>query len=294
MIYYHYHFHHKEGNMATKKSASSAKKKTGAVSGATKTRVTTVKAVESSSLRPASALLSRRGGLLRTPVMGAAIAEFIGAFLLAVTVLIVRNEPFYLFIGIVGIFMMIGGLSGAHINPAITIGAWVSRRIGWVRAVSYMVAQLLGAMLALVLMKAFLGQAAEISAEAASFGQAAPQLFTAVALPEGKQWAVFMAEVIGVAILGFAYASILRPGVKDKISGAFTVGGGAFLAMAFASTATAYIGASAALNPAIAITIKAADFQNVWTLVVYLAAPLIGAVIGFFLHDLLRSTEAEK
>lgn len=280
--------------MATKKPASSAKKKTSASSGAAKTRVTTVKAVESTSAsRPAGALLAKRGALLRTPIMGAAVAEFIGAFLLAVTVLIVRNEPFYLFIGLVGIFMMIGGLSGAHINPAVTIGAWVSRRIEWVRAVSYIAAQFLGAMLAFVAMSAFIGQAPEVSAEAAQFGQA-PQLFAAAALPADKEWIVFMAEVIGVAILGFAYASVLSPRVKDKISGAFTIGGGAFLAMAFASTVAAYIGTSAALNPAVAVTIEAIDFQNIWTLVAYFIAPIVGAVIGFFLYDLLRTIEVEK
>lgn len=279
--------------MATKKSASSAKKKTG-VSKAAKTKVTTVKAVEAGSARPAGALLDKRGALLRTPVVGAAIAEFIGAFLLAVTVLIVRNEPFYLFIGLIGIFMMIGGLSGAHLNPAITIGAWISRRINRVRAISYIIAQFLGAMLAVVALNAFISQAPEVSAEAAQFGQAAPKLFAAAALPEGKEWIVFMAEAIGAIILGFAYASVLRPRVKDKVAGAFTIGGGAFLAMAFASTAAAYISASVALNPAMAVSLDAIDFASIWTLVVYFVAPILGAVVGFFLHDLLKNAEVEK
>lgn len=281
--------------MATKKTASSAKKKTSAASGAAKTRVTTVKAVESTSAtRTSGALFAKKGVLLRTPIVGASIAEFIGAFLLAVTILIIRNEPFYLFIGLVGIFMMIGGLSGAHVNPAVTIGAWVSRRIDRIRAVSYIAAQLLGAMLAFVVMSAFIGNAPEVSAEAAQFGQAAPKLFTTAALPDGKEWIVFMAEVIGVAILGFAYASVLQPRVKDKITGAFTVGGAAFLAMAFASTVTTYISAGVVLNPAVAITVDAVDFQNVWTLVAYFIAPVVGAVIGFFLYDLIRSAETEK
>ncbi len=282
--------------MATKKSASAAKKK-GAASNTKKTttKVTTVKAVESGKTRSAGAFLrGGQGGLLRTPVTGAAIAEFIGAFLLATTVLIVRNEPFYLFIGLIGIFMMIGGLSGAHLNPAITIAAWVSRRVGWVRAVSYMAAQFLGAMLAVVVMNSFLNQAPDISAEAAAFGQTAPQLFTAATLPEGSEWAVFMAEVIGIAVLGFAYASVLRPRVTDKLAGAFTVGGGAFLAMAFASTAATYVSASVALNPAIAVTLNAIDISKIWTLVVYFLAPALGAVIGFFLYDLLKSAEAQQ
>ncbi len=279
--------------MATKKTAAGAKKKT-STSGASKTKVTTVKAVEAGSSRPASALLSKRGALLRTPVMGAAIAEFVGAFLLAITVLIVRNEPFYLFIGLVGIFMMIGGLSGAHLNPAVTIGAWISRRIDRVRGISYIAAQFLGAMLAVVVLNAFIAQAPEVSAEAAQFGQSAPKLFAAAALPESKEWIVFMAEAIGVMILGFAYASVLRPRVKDKVAGAFTIGGGAFLAMAFASTAVAYVGASVALNPALAVSLDAIDFAAIWTLVVYFVAPILGAVIGFFLYDLLKNAEVEK
>lgn len=281
--------------MATKKSATSTKKKAGATSSATKTRVTTVKAVEAGSSRPASTLLNRnRGGLLRMPILSASVAEFIGAFLLATTVLIVRNEPFYLFIGLVGIFMLIGGLSGAHLNPAVTVGAWVSRRIEWTRAVGYMAAQFLGAMLAFVVMNSFISQAPEVSAEAASFGQSAPELFKVVALPDGKEWGIFMAEVIGLAILGFAYANILRPRVSDKVTGAFTVGGGAFLAMAFASTVASYVGTMAVLNPAVAITLQAVEFANIWTLVVYFIAPLLGAVIGFFLHDIIRGAETEK
>ena len=283
--------------MATKKKAAVSAKKSSAKTAATKTttKITTVKAVESGASRPTMAASKiRSSSLLRTPVLSAAVAEFIGAFLLATTVLIVRNEPFYMFIGLIGIFMLIGGLSGAHVNPAITIGAWVSRRINSVRAVSYIIAQLLGAMLAVVAMNAFIDQAPEVSAEAAQFGQAAPQLFTASALAEGKEWAVFFAEVIGVAVLGFAYASVLRSRVIEKATGALTVGGGAFIAMAFASTVAAYVGASAVLNPATAVSLEAVDFQNLWTLAVYFVAPLFGAVIGFFLHDLIKGAEASE
>lgn len=281
--------------MATKKSASGAKKKTGAVSSSTKTKVTTVKAVESGKPRSARTLLDwNRITLTRTPILGASIAEFIGAFLLASTILIVRNEPFYLFIGLIGIFMLVGGISGAHLNPAVTIAAWVSRRITWVRALGYMAAQFLGAMLAVVVMNGFLSQAPEVSPEAAAFGQTSPQLFTAAALSQGKEWAVFAAEVIGVAILGFAYASVLRSrGSVDKTVGAFTIGGGAFLAMAFASTAAAYVSTSVALNPALAVTLSAVDVDNMWTFIVYFLAPVLGAIIGFFLYDLLKNSEVQ-
>jgi glycerol uptake facilitator-like aquaporin len=282
--------------MATKKSASGAKKSSAKAGTSKSTRITTVKAVEAGGSRrsmfaAASPWVNRSNSFLRMPVMSASLAEFIGTFLLAITILIVRNEPFYLFIGLVGIFMLVGGLSGAHVNPAVTIGAWVTRRINWVRAVSYIAAQVLAAMLALVVMNAFFAQAPEVSPEAAAFGQSAPQLFKANVPQAGKEWPVFFAEMIGLVVLGFGYASVLRTNIKDKVTGAFTVGGAGFLAMAFASTTAAYVSSTTALNPAVAITLKALDFQNIWTLVVYVVAPLLGAIVGFFLYDLIRTTE---
>lgn len=282
--------------MATKKSASGAKKSSAKTGAAKSTRITTVKAVEAGGSRrslfsAASPFVNRSNSFLRMPVMSASLAEFVGTFLLAVTILIVRNEPFYMFIALVGIFMLVGGLSGAHINPAVTVGAWITRRINSVRAISYIVAQVLAAMLALVVMKAFFDQAPAVSPEAAAFGQSAPQLFSATLPASGKEWSVFFAELLGLVVLGFGYASVLRPGVEDKVAGAFTIGGAGFLAMALASTAAAYVSAHVALNPAVAITLKALDPQNVWSLAIYIVAPLLGAVIGFFLYDLLRTTE---
>ena len=283
--------------MANKKSASGAKRSSAKPAVEATTKITTVKAVEAGgSRRPlfasAMPLVNRGHGLLYMPITGAALAEFIGTFLLAVTMLIVRNEPFYLFLSLVGIFMLIGGLSGAHINPAVTVGAWVTRRINWVRAVSYLVAQVLAAMLALVVMNAFIDQAPAVSEQAAAFGQSTPQLFSASALSHGKEWAVLFAELIGVAVLGFAYASVLRPTVRDKVAGAFTIGGAGFLAMAFASTTAAYVGATAVLNPAVALSLRALEFSNLWSVAVYAITALVGGVIGFFLYDLLRGAEA--
>ena len=42
-------------------------------------------------------------------------------------------------------FKIVGHVSGCHINPAVTIGLFVGRKIGLVASVLYMIAQCLGA-----------------------------------------------------------------------------------------------------------------------------------------------------
>src|SRR5688500_4749741 len=42
----------------------------------------------------------------------------------------------------------LGAVSGAHFNPAVTFGVWLGGQIPWRRGLSYVVAQLIGAVLA--------------------------------------------------------------------------------------------------------------------------------------------------
>src|SRR5689334_14713637 len=42
----------------------------------------------------------------------------------------------------------LGAVSGAHFNPAVTFAVWVSGNIGWRRGLAYVLAQLIGSILA--------------------------------------------------------------------------------------------------------------------------------------------------
>src|SRR6476469_8073615 len=42
----------------------------------------------------------------------------------------------------------LGAVSGAHFNPAVTFGVWVAGHTGWRRGLAYVLAQLIGAILA--------------------------------------------------------------------------------------------------------------------------------------------------
>lgn len=283
--------------MATKKAASSAKKSTVKKSNAPKqttTKVTTVKAVESRPAMQAASTSKRsvRFSLSRAPLVAALIAEFIGTFIFAAAIIAGQGQPILVFFALVGVVLSVGALSGAYVNPALTIAAWVTRRMPGLRALAYIVAQVLGAMLALVILNAY-AHAAPAASPTEMYNGATNELFKAAALPGGKEWFVFFAEFVGTLVFGFAVAGATRE-KKERTAAAFTVGIGVFLGLMIAGSAAALIGGSAILNPAVAVALQAINFNSIWPIFVYVIGTTLGAVIGFILYDLLRGAEKEQ
>jgi glycerol uptake facilitator-like aquaporin len=270
--------------MATKKAVTT--KKSPARNAAAKTTRTTVKTA------PVAATKNTFVGHIQESVRSltlwrAVIAEFIGTFLLASIVLASRGEPIYVLFGVAGIVLLVGAISGAHINPAVTIGALVTRRIGWFRALAYILFQGFGAAVAYFTFTAFLAGSGVSSADAASLG--GPVVFSAVDITTlaGKEWFIFFAELLGTAILGFAIANNLNE-AKDRTAAAFTAGLGIFAALLVAVSAASYVGANAIINPAVAVAVQAFNWESAWTFAVYALAPIVGGVAGFIIYDLLR------
>ncbi|HEX7484211.1 MAG TPA: aquaporin [Candidatus Saccharimonadales bacterium] len=281
--------------MATKKVASTKKKsvaKKPAAAKQTSTKVTTLKAVESRPVvktAAASTTTGRRFGLMNTPLTAALAAEFIGTFAFAAVVIAGQGQPILALFALAGIVLTVGTFSGGYVNPALVIGAWVTKRMSGVRAVAYIVAQVLGAMLALVVLNAFLSGVGTQPTDAYS---AAPSLFKAAALPEGKQWFIFLAEFVGTLIFAFAVAGALREKL-DRTAKAFTVGLGIFLGLMVAGSIAAFFSANAILNPAVAISLQAISFETVWPVVVYVLGSVLGAVAGFGLYSVLENAQKD-
>jgi aquaporin Z len=280
--------------MATKKAASTAKKSTAKKSTAAKqttTKVTTVKAVESEPVsQMAVSTKSKRSlrfGLNRTPLVGALVAEFIGTFILAGAAIAGQGQPILVFFALTGVVLTVGAISGGYVNPALVLGAWVTRRMSGIRAIAYIVAQVLGAMLALVILDAYVNNAPATSSSV--YGTSA-ELFKASAIPHGKEWFIFLSEFIGAIIFGFAVAGATRE-KKERTAAALTVGLGAFLGLMIAGSAAALLGGSAILNPALAVSLQAINFSSVWPILVYVVGAVLGGVIGFVLYDLVRGTD---
>lgn len=273
--------------MATKKPASSAKKSTAKRTSSKTTKVTTVKAA--AAAKSTGKLFDSK--IIRSPLLAAGVGEFIGGFLLAAAVITGQGQPIIIMFALIGILLAAGAISGGHFNPALTIAAWVTKRIKGVRALVYIVAQVLGASLALVVLNAFVSAAPEPSAQQALYQQA-PQLFQAQDLPKDKESVVFFAELLGATVFGFAVAAAWR--LKERLASAFGVGVGLFVGLLLAGSAASALSASAVLNPAVAVAIKAVDLGNLgslwpWPLAVYVFATSLGAVIGFILNDVLNA-----
>jgi len=216
-----------------------------------------------------------RNANLRAP-LAACIAELIGTFMLAAAVIVVQGQQLFVMFALIAIVLVVGQLSGAHVNPAITFGAWVSRRITGLRAIGYVVAQFAGAMLAVVVLTALLDKTP--TPNAMTGVAEAPKLFAATAVAQGREWTAFFAEILGATVFGFGVAAALRQ--KERIAAAFMVGGSLFIGLLIGGT-------TVVLNPAVAMSIKAIDLGQFMTFGIYAAATFIGAAIGFLLYKFL-------
>lgn len=247
------------------------------------TKKKTIKTVTRKVTKSSSATGAAKDLVLNAP-LGALFGELVGTFLLATIVITTSNQPIFVLFALASIVLIVGNLSGAHVNPAVTFGAWATRKMPTARAVGFIVFQIFGAMLAYVALNALLnGQAAQANPLTGQPQKA--ELFSAAQLTSGKEWYAFWASLLGTSVLGFAMASAIRE-KKERFAAAFTVGGGLFLGLIIA-------GSTAILNPAVAVALQAFSglkaSEAVWyALLVHALAPAIGAAIGFFLYDFFR------
>ena len=87
-------------------------------------------------------LLAEALGTMVLVLMGCGSAVFFGCETGSAQVLAVA---FAFGLSVVAMAYAIGGISGCHINPAITLGVWLSKRMKGSEAISYMIAQCIGA-----------------------------------------------------------------------------------------------------------------------------------------------------
>jgi glycerol uptake facilitator-like aquaporin len=147
----------------------------------------------------------------------------------------------------------IGSKSGCHINPAVTLGLWSINKVKTNEAVSYIIAQLIGAGLAAVLLSTIEGGA----------------LYFEI-VPDS--WMTFFAEVAGALFFGFGIAAVVYNKVRDDMNG-LVIGGSLLVGIILA----AGLGSSGVLNPAVALSIGAVDLG-------YVFGSIVGVMLGMNLY----------
>lgn len=221
------------------------------------------------------------------PLIGKIFAEFVGAFLLTTAFLEMQGNPLFAGFALMGVVLVVGGVSGAHVNPAMTFGAWATRKMTWLFALGYIVAQLLGASVAYLVLNTFLHENGVAASVAGS-----PTLFHAATVASNKEWYVFFTELLGATILGLGVATAVRM-KKNRLVSAFTAGLALLTALYIGMSLTTVLLAEAGvsltfLNPAIAFAANGLSW-NWWPIAIFVLAPVLGGVIGFGLQDFLHS-----
>ncbi len=149
----------------------------------------------------------------------------------------------------------VGDISGAHLNPAVTVGFWLARRLPTSELVPYITSQISGALLASVLVRLIFGAHPTLGAT----------------LPAGSSGQSFVLEVVLTLLLMFTILSVAT-GAKEKgITAGLAVGAVVGLEALFAGPIS-----GASMNPArsLAPAVMSGNLQHLW---LYLAAPVVGA-----------------
>lgn len=277
--------------MATKKAKKTVKKPISKKTVAKKTIVsptakkTTASSSNSDVLNKFKLLQMKNGALIASFV-----AEFIGTFLFVTFFMATLGDPRYAVYVVIGLFLIIGGISGAMINPAMTIGAWITKKIDTTKAISFLIAESLGAVAAWSLLTAY-SKGTVVVAES----MAPSTMFAATEIAKGKEWYIFFAELMGATVLALGLATAIKIRKKNgsSITGAFAYAGALYIAMFVTYIILSPLGTGLVFfNPAIAFTttaITSKTLVELWPVAIYIIAPIIGGVFGFTIIDLLHN-----
>jgi aquaporin Z len=171
---------------------------------------------------------------------------------------------------VMAIILFMGKVSGAHLNPAVSVAFSLRGDFPWQRVPGYIVAQLGGAALAAL----FLQHVVRVSA---TYGSNYPATGY-------SSWAAFWMELILTLGLVSVILGTASGAQNLGIIGAFGVGGYIALAGLWGSPIS-----GASMNPARTFgpDLVGADFSHYW---VYVAGPLAGAVAAVAIAFVLRGT----
>lgn len=263
----------------------------------------------------------------------ALIAEFLGTFFLAAVVIKMAQAgtegAIAISLALVLLIMVFGAMSGAQMNPAISIALLINRKMGALKTICYIVAQVLGGAVALLVMHALYkagydqtlaaaltSKAGVSAADIAKQGGASKYLdymvqqyaasgqsvtkdtllqnlgvtsFISVTIAKGAAVMTFFSEVLGSIIFGLGVGHAVIAEDKTMVETGMAVG--------FGLLGGLLIGGSVViLNPAVGVAIGAFSHPSslAAALLIYVVGTIIGMTIGITVYRFLRERALAK
>jgi aquaporin Z len=175
---------------------------------------------------------------------------------------------------VMAIILFMGKVSGAHLNPAVSIAFALRRDFPWIRVPGYIVVQLFGATLACLFLRAVINVSAVYGSNYPAHGYSALAAFWMELIVTMGLVSVILGTASGAQNIG--------------IIGAFGVGGYIALAGLWASPLS-----GASMNPARTFgpDLVSRTFTDYW---VYVAGPIAGAILAVGIAFVLRGRGGGK
>lgn len=160
----------------------------------------------------------------------------------------------------------LGDISGAHFNPAVTIGFLFAKEFPLKHVLPYILSQLAGAFIASLLLH-YLFPA---------------NLSLGGTQPSGAPLQSFILEIVLAFLLMLVIMRVAKGAKEQGLFAGIAIGSVVLLEAMFAGPIT-----GASMNPArsIAPALVSGNLQSLW---VYVAAPVAGAVLAVFTFGLLK------
>ncbi len=175
---------------------------------------------------------------------------------------------------LLGLVAVIGPISGCHVNPAVTLGQFLAKRISSIDAVGYVIAQLIGGLLGALLLLWVLHSSPfynrqRIGLGANGYGSSPASLLHA------SGGGAFLTEVIITAVFVLVVLSATRAQANVAIQGAVLGVALALVNIMGIPIDGASVNPARSFGPAIVVGGQA--LSQLW---LFLIAPLVGAVLA--------------
>jgi len=207
------------------------------------------------------------------------LVEFIGTFFLVLTIVMSVNTlgangfvaPLAIGSALMVMIFAGGHISGAHYNPAVTLGVFMRGKISMADVPGYMIAQVLGGVAAAALGTFLLGEKAPDATKALA-ADAVPAL---------------IAEILGTFALVYVILNVATS--KGTANNSFYG-----LAIGFTVTAMAYaLGpiSGGAFNPAVAIGVSVASMFSWGSIWIYLVGCFAGGALAALVFNFVKADD---